>query len=89
MLVNFERIKKIPCPLKLLNLEDLKTTFGNIADILLSPHDIPIVSLINPDVTGEKQQKDSLFELIRDHVISTITLLSQTSLRKTQFITPS
>ena len=71
ILVNFERIKKIPCPLKLLNLEDLKTTFGNIADILLSPHDIPIVSLINPDVTGEKQQRDSFFELIRDPVIST------------------
>jgi hypothetical protein len=29
------------------------------------------VSLINPDVTGEKQQKDSFLELIRDPVIST------------------
>ena len=71
ILVNFERIKKIPCPLKLLNLGELKTTFENIADILLTSHDTPIVSLINPDFTGEKQQRDSFFELIRDPVIST------------------
>lgn len=54
ILVNFERIKKIPCPLKLLNLADLKTTFESIADILLKTHDTPIVSLINPDITGGK-----------------------------------
>ena len=71
ILVNFERIKKIPCPLKLLNLGDLKTTFENIADILLKTHDTPIVSLINPDVTGGRQQRDSFLELIKDPVIST------------------
>jgi hypothetical protein len=71
ILVNFERIKKIPCPLKLLNLADLKTTFENIADILLKTHDTPIVSLINPDITGGKGERDSFFEMIRDPVIST------------------
>jgi hypothetical protein len=57
ILVNFERIKKIPCPLKLLNLSELKSTFDIIADILLTSHDTPIVSLINPDFTGDKQKR--------------------------------
>ena len=33
ILINFERIKKIACPLKLLNLGGLKSMFENIADI--------------------------------------------------------
>ena len=88
ILVNFERIKKIPCPLKLLNLADLKTTFENIADILLKNHDTPIVSLINPDVTGGKGERDSFFEMIRDPV-QLVTQLNQACLKPTQSITPS
>ena len=55
----------------MLNLADLKTTFENIADILLKSHDNPIVSLINPDVTEGRQQRGSFLELIKDPVIST------------------
>ena len=70
ILINFERIKKIPCPLKLLNLGELKSTLENIAYILLTSHDNPLISLINPDFTGKKQERDSFFDLIRDPVVS-------------------
>ena len=61
ILINFERIKKIVCPLKLLNLGGLKTMFENIADILLKSHDNPLVSLINPDQSGIKKRRKIFF----------------------------
>ena len=70
ILINFERIKKIPCPLKLLNLHELKTTFENVADILLTAHDNPLISLMNPDLSGEKLQRDSFLDIIGDPVVS-------------------
>ena len=61
ILINFERIKKIMCPLKLLNLGGLKTMFENIADILLKSHDNPLVSLINPDKSGVRKEEKDFF----------------------------
>ena len=56
--------------MKLLNLHELKSTFENIADILLTAHDNPLISLINPDFSGKKQERDSFLDIIIDPVVS-------------------
>ena len=36
----------------------------------MTSHDNPFISLINLDITGKKEERDSFFDLIRDPIIS-------------------